>query len=132
MRALGYAVAFGAVVMMTNATPAPPEVTGQWGGPGARLTLDASGGRIEYECAAGTVDAPVRLDAQGRFSVDGKHEEYTTGPTPAERAPATRAARYEGRVDGDQMALTVRIAGDKSLRAFNLVHGQRIKLIRCL
>ena len=132
MRAYAYAVALGAAIMMSNATPAPPDITGEWGGPGARLTVDASGGRIEYECGAGTIDSPLRLDAQGRFSADGRHEEYASGATPADVAPPKLVAHYEGRVDGDRMSLTVRIASDRTLGPFDLVRGRRIKLIRCL
>jgi hypothetical protein len=135
MYLLRYVFAFGTALTMSCAIPASPPITGQWGGDHVRLTLDASGGRIEYDCGAGTLDAALQLDAAGRFSVNGKHEDYSTGPTsgptPADITPVVLAATYRGKVEGDQMSLTVNVAGDKTLRSFNLIRGKNVKLIRC-
>ena len=127
-----FAIAVAAVTAMTYAASAPPPLTGQWGGDQVRLTLVAAGGRIEYDCGAGTMDAPVRPAPDGRFAVSGKHEEYTSGATAADRVPSSLSASYRGRVDGDQMSLSVRIAGEKSERKLTLVRGRSVKLIRCM
>ncbi len=138
MQLFKWAMPFGALMVMSCANAGPPQVIGQWGGDQVRLTLDASGGRIEYDCGAGTIDTPVQLDAESRFSAKGKHEDFSSGkvagsgPTNADAVPAVRGANYSGKVEGDQLSLTVRIDGDKVPRSFKLVRGKSVKLIRCL
>ncbi len=119
-------------VACTAATPTPSPLTGQWGGRQVRLTLDTAGGRIEYDCAAGTFDKPLLLDAEGNFSNSGKHEDYAKGPTNPDAPPAFADVIYNGKITGDQMALLVRVAGEKTPRSFTLVRGQNVKLIRCM
>lgn len=138
MHPLKSALAMCAAMTIGSASAATPDLTGLWGGDHARLTLNAAGGRIEYDCGAGTIDSPLRLDATGRFDVSGKHEDYSpgpsggSGPTPADVVPTMLVAHYKGEVRGDHMALSVHIAGDKTVRSFKLVRGQNVKLIRCL
>lgn len=127
-----FAFAVATVLTMSCADSASPPLTGQWGGDRVRLTLDAAGGRIEYDCGEGTIDVPVRPAADGAFAVSGKHEEYASGPTTADRPPSSVVASYRGRVDGEHMSLVVRIAGEKAGRNFSLVRGRSVKLIRCM
>jgi hypothetical protein len=103
---------------------------GLWGGDQAQLTLDASGGRIEYDCGAGTIDAPVIPDSSGTFSLRGKHEGFLSRPTAMDTMASDAA--YRGVIRGERMTLTVQIAGEKSERVYVLVRGQRVKLKRCL
>ncbi len=121
-----------ALMAMAGLSSAAAPLTGQWGGDRALLTLEATGGRIEYDCGSGTLDAALRPDAKGRFSVSGKHEVHTPGPTLADAAPAFLAASYRGTVQGDRMSLVVQVAGEKSPRTLGLVRGQGVKLVRCL
>ena len=104
-----FAFAVATVLTMSCADSASPPLTGQWGGDRVRLTLDAAGGRIEYDCGEGTIDVPVRPAADGAFAVSGKHEEYASGPTTADRPPSSVVASYRGRVD--PTALTERLGG---------------------
>ena len=96
-----------------------------------RLTLDASGGRIEYGCGSGTIEAAVNPDRQGSFNVNGKHDEHRAGPTVADTVPVALDANYHGKIDGNRMSLTVSIVGDKAVRSFTLVRDRNVKLIRC-
>ena len=138
MQLFKWAALFCAVILMSCANAGSPQAVGQWGGDHVRLTLDAAGGRIEYDCGAGTIDAAVQLDAENRFSAKGKHEEFSSGkaagsgPTDADAVPALRSANYSGKIEGDQLSLTVRIDGDKVPRSFKLARGKSVKLIRCL
>ena len=120
------------LAMTPPAVASPLAVTGEWGGSRARLSLEKSGGRIEYDCGAGTLDSPVLPDAKGAFSVLGKHSDFSTRPTAQNTADALSVARYEGVVVGDRMTLTVLIAGETSQRVYSLVRGQYVKLIRCM
>ena len=119
-------------VACTAATPTPSPLTGQWGGRQVLLTLDTFGGRIEYDCGAGTIDKPLLLDSAGQFKGSGTHEDYVSGPTNPDAAPKIVGASYSGKVTGDQMTLAVTLAGDRTPRTFNLERGKNVKLIRCL
>ena len=138
MQLFKWVLPLSVVMVMSCANAGPPQAIGQWGGDHVRLTLDAAGGRIEYECGAGSIDAALQLDAENRFNAKGKHEDFSSGkvtgsgPTDADAVPAVRGANYSGKIDGDQMSLTVRIDGDKVPRSFKLVRGKSVKLIRCL
>ena len=132
MRLTRFVLAMGALLMTTPVLPASPPLTGTWGGDRTMLTLEATAGRIEYDCGAGTIEAPLVLDAKGAFSTTGRHEDYTPGPTAADKATAFRVASYRGTVVGDHMTLRVQVAGEKAPRVLNLVRGQRVKLVRCL
>lgn len=132
MHLLRSVFAVAMVVNMSCAAPAPPPLTGQWGGDHVRLTLGVTGGHIEYDCGIGTIDAPVHPGTDGVFAVSGKHDEYTSGPAAADETPSSRIASYRGKLDGDHMTLIVRIAGEKTERQYSLDRGRSVKLIRCL
>lgn len=129
---LQLALLLGAVMATADVMSASAPLVGQWGGDRARLTLEAAGGRIEYDCGSGTLAAAVVPDAKGHFAVDGKHEVHAPGPTPADAAPAFSRASYRGTVDGDRMLLVVQVAGEKTARRLQLVRNQSVKLVRCL
>lgn len=108
-----------------------PSLTGEWGGDRARLTLSASGGKIDYDCGSGTINGPLWLDAKNQFKAGGMFEEFVPGPTPADASRKARPTVYRGTVEGDALTLTVRTAGSSEPRTFHLVRGKQIKLIRC-
>ncbi len=104
---------------------------GAWGGIHAGLTLTAEGGTISYDCAHGTLEAPVRPDREGRFEVTGSHVREHGGPARVGEFPDPEPARYLGQVTGDHMVLHVLVAsGD--LGPFTLQRGVAPQLFRCL
>lgn len=107
-----------------------PALAGEWGAPQVRLSLGATGGRIEFSCAAATIDAAVLPDAAGNFNVAGRHEDFTGGPAPAGTPPRTTPARFTGKVDGDILQLSVKRQG-AAAETYTLQRGRRTKLIRC-
>ena len=115
-----------------GAAPPLPPLTGDWGGPRVRLSLTETGGKMDFDCASATIDAPIRLDAAGKFSAPGRHEAFAAGPTPADTAPPTTAARFEGHVEGDTMHLTVHLKGETATQEYTLQRGRRVKIIRCM
>jgi hypothetical protein len=115
-----------------DAAPPLPALTGEWGGPQVRMSLTATGGKMEFDCASATIDAPVRPDPTGKFSAPGRHEAFTGGPTPADVAPPTTAAHFEGHVEGDTMHLTIHRKGETATQEYTLQRGRRVKIIRCM
>lgn len=96
----------------SETTSLPPSsavvARGKWGGDHVTLDLHASGGVAEFDCAAGEVKEPLRLDRQGGFEAIGTYTPDPGGPVQSgDEEPAGVSARYVGRVDGSRMSLTV-------------------------
>ena len=116
----------------TDPKPAGATLTGAWGGLHVLLTLSANGGRIEYDCAQGTLDEPVRPDAHGAFHVRGQHSQNQGGPARvADEPPAPRQATYDGTVSGDRMQLRVTSNGEE-IGAYALRRGADPQMAFCL
>lgn len=105
-------------------------LVGGWGGQHVGLELTAAGGTLDYDCAAGTIDEPVRVDASGRFTARGTHTPSMGGPeridVPRPRVPA----QYSGRLEGARLTLSVRVPDE--LGPFTLTRGVEPMLMRCL
>jgi len=112
--------------------PSGPPLTGDWGGRGLNLTLTADGGKLEYDCAAGTLTGAVHPDSNGEFTATGTHEAFTPGPQNADAKPGGVAAQYVGSVSGSTMILQVQPAGETRMASYTLTQGRRAKLIRCM
>ncbi len=106
-------------------------VTGQWGGVHIGLTLDASGGQIAYDCAAGTI-GPLAPDSAGRFTASGTHTPGHGGPVREGEVMPTHAATFAGTVRGDTMTLQGRIDTGVELGPFTLRRGGEAGIFRCL
>ena len=113
------------------AAPRGVAVTGDWGGEHAALSLSASGGRVQYDCAHGTLDAPVVADANGVFSVPGQHVREHGGPVRVGEQPGSQPALYRGTVSGDRMQLHV-TSGAAEIGTYLLQRGVDARLFRCL
>ena len=111
--------------------PAGVAVTGQWGGPHIGLTLDATGGRIEYDCAAGTI-GPVVPGPGGAFAASGSHTPGSGGPEIEGQVPPTFSAQFTGAVRGDRMTLEGRVENGVELGPFSLRRGAEPGILSCL
>ncbi len=117
---------------------APAEIDaclqGAWGGEHIRLLVNESGATIEYDCAAGTIDEPLRPDDDGNFEARGTHVFEQGGPrTIGEPRPRPRSAHYTGWTDGAKMTLTVTLPRtSREVGTFSLGLGQRAQLEKCL
>lgn len=106
-------------------------VTGDWNAQHLSLTLGSSGGTTEYDCAHGTLAAPVRLDAKGRFDVPGTHTREHGGPIREGEEPDSRPARYLGRLEDGVLSMRVVVEAD-TLGPFRLRRDGRVQLVKCL
>jgi len=105
---------------------------GIWGANGIALEVTASGARIEYDCAHGTIPGPILLDADGRFDVEGRHFREHGGPIREGEDSDGQPVRYTGRVAGDAMTLAVTPAGsDAAISSHTLVRGKTGRLHKC-
>ena len=113
------------------AFPAGTVVTGDWNAAHLALTLDASGGTTEYDCAHGALGAPLVLDAAGRFDVAGVHVRDHGGPIREGEVADARPARYFGRFESAVLTLRVAVDAD-TLGPFVLRRNAPSQLTKCL
>ncbi len=127
--ALALVVSLGGCV--TN--PTPVIALGPWGGSHVSMVVTSAGARLEYDCAEGAIEEPLRPDAEGRFTATGIHTPGHGGPIRVgEILPAFRA-RYDGHVDGERMTLLVTLTETGTvLGSFQLRRGSSGLLMRCL
>lgn len=105
---------------------------GDWGGEHISLQVTERGGRVEYDCAHGTIDKQITLDRRGRFDVLGTHVEEHGGPTRAGEQPHSYPVRLRGQISVDKMRLRVtRLDAREVIGTFNLVRGQEPLLVKC-
>jgi len=103
---------------------------GEWGGEHVRLTVADAGGKIEFDCAHGSLVGPLTLDGAGRFDVEGSLA-AEGGPVMKDEAANARPARYRGETDGKSMSLEVTLDSGESAGTFSLARNGRAKLVKC-
>ena len=103
---------------------------GLWGGEHISLDVTATGAFVEFDCAHGTLDAPLFQDASGQFAVAGTYVQE--GGAMAQDPPPGVPARYEGTVSGQTLTLTVTTTDDnQKIGSFTLAQGQTPQLRKC-
>lgn len=112
-------------------------VPGMWGGPHIAMRITAGGAEVEFDCAHGTIEQPITLDSNDRFDVPGT---FVTegGPVsvpvdPGESSSTQKVitARYQGRVEGKKLILTVVMDSGKTSSLFSLTHASPPGLTKC-
>jgi hypothetical protein len=106
---------------------------GTWGGDHVALVLDATHGTLEFDCAHGSVEAPMPLDSDGMFQVMGIFVREHGGPIREGETPDQHPARYVGTIDGKRMTLTVALSDEsQQLGPFELELGGSPHVLKCL
>lgn len=78
---------------------------GTWGGNGVAVDVGVGTVATRFDCAHGSMVAPVALDREGRFSATGAYV-VDAGPS------RSFAATYEGTVRGDRLDLRILVMTD--------------------
>jgi hypothetical protein len=109
------------------------DLLGEWGGEHIALTVTAAGATLEYDCASGSIDEPLRPDASGRFEARGTFVPGKGGPAIEGEEPVRYSALHQGTTDGETMTLRVtRLDSGESVGAFLLARGAPAQVFRCL
>lgn len=105
---------------------------GVWGGEHLGLTVRSKDAKLEYDCAHGTIDQPLKTDRRGRFSARGTHTWESGGPDTRGSKPDTHPARYTGSVKGGRMVITVTLNdSNKVVGTFTLTYGDGPNIFKC-
>jgi hypothetical protein len=129
---------FLAAFLAASPTPAPagPRVAeGRWGGVGIALDVTASGARVELDCAHGTIEGPLELDADGGFDRPGLLARERPGPVrmDEETEEKGKPVRYVGRLEGETLTLRIiRPDARQPPSPLSAVLGRSPRLHKCL
>jgi hypothetical protein len=101
-----------------------------WGGDHVKLEMTRTGAQVEFDCAHGTIEAPLKPDAKGAFRAKGTFTPERGGPVRDDAVPPKVKATYSGTIKGDAMTLKVAIEGEDATE-YTLVRGQEPNLMKC-
>jgi hypothetical protein len=122
-----------ALAAVLAVTPAASSELGEasWGGQHVALEVTSEGARVDFDCAHGTIDGPIRLDDEGRFDARGVYVKETPGPVRPEGLSG-EPARYVGQVVNGEMTLSVVLvkSGDPA-GTFTLKRGRLPRVVKC-
>ena len=102
-----------------------------YSGPHLDLSLTKTGGSLQFECGWGSLSAPLRLDASGRFSVAGTFTQGTGIRPPGAPAPVAEPVQYKGQLTGSKIAIRFTPSGASTQR-FTLTANAGSQLMRCM
>jgi len=95
------------------------------------MVVSRVGARLEYDCADGTIDQPIILDAKGRFTAKGSYTPERGGPRRNGRAVAAPAG-YVGQVTAGTMTLILTLEkGKQQAGVFTLTRDHDSLLTKC-
>lgn len=110
----------------------PTNVSGSWGGPHVGLVVEGGLGKLEYDCASGTIDSPILPGSDGGFTAKGTHRPGQGGPVRVGQIFRAYPATYSGTVVKDDMTLNVKLEDGMTLGPFTLRRGAEPQIMRCL
>ena len=134
MRMIGLLATCGALAAFCSLASAngADVQSGTWAGQHIVMDVTSAGATVEFDCAHGTLDAPLTLDSRERFDVAGSFTPERGGPTRGDQSSRTVPARYTGSLKDSTLTVTVELAESKeNVGVFTLRHGARPRLFKC-
>lgn len=128
-------VAGGGLLAVTSAgvEAKPPHLVGSWGGPHAAIAFEGGLAQVRFDCASGTIDAPVYpAKKSGSFEARGTYRAGTPGPVRVGQIYRSQPATYSGEVRKTVMTLRVVLEDGTVVGPFELAQGAAPQLTRCL
>jgi hypothetical protein len=105
---------------------------GSWGGQHLAISLTANRASLEFDCAHGQFDKPLRPDRLGRFTVRGLYIEEHGGPVRMGDVPKSHPAWYAGRIKANRMTITVKLLDTRQrIGTFVVSQGEPARLFKC-
>ena len=107
-------------------------MVGQWGGQHIGMNATEVAVSFDFDCAAGRIDAPLALDAAGRFSASGVYFPGHGGPERVDEIPRALPATYAGSISGNRMGISITLESGQRVGPFELRRGAPPQIFRCL
>ena len=102
---------------------------GDWGGMYVSVEVSDVGAVILFDRARGSIEGCINLDAEGRFEARGEYSREGFGPRDEDAATNVVPAIFIGKVRGESMTLTVKLAGtSEEVGTYTLSRGGRARL----
>lgn len=129
MNRAGIVLVFAAIIACDTGPAVPlTEVTGTWGADNAGLIASDTVVHIHIGCTLGYARAPIRLDADGRFTAAGT---YNVDAYPVDRG-IIHPATFTGQVKGNALTLTVVLTDNgRQLGPVTLIYKKEPKMGPC-
>ncbi|HWW75141.1 MAG TPA: hypothetical protein VNZ44_07090 [Pyrinomonadaceae bacterium] len=105
---------------------------GTWGGQHVRFEVTEGGANVEFDCAHATLRGKILVNGAGQFSAEGTYYPEHGGPVRRDESNEGFPARFEGRVGGSLMKLTVtRDHPREDLGTFSLARDREAEIFKC-
>ncbi|MDQ1523913.1 MAG: hypothetical protein QOE47_1837 [Pyrinomonadaceae bacterium] len=105
---------------------------GVWGGAHIRLDVEEKGATVQYDCAHGSIDEQLALDAEGHFDARGTFVHEGGGSIRIGINRVRQPARYEGQVSGGRLSLTVTLTEtSQAVGTYTLTRGSEGRVRKC-
>ena len=108
------------------------KLSGTWGGPHIRITVENGAASVEYDCANGSIPAPLTIKLDGSFKWRGSFTPERGGPVRGDEKPNRLPAIYSGSIAGDTMTLHVKVSGRDDTQNYDLTKGSFGEVFKCL
>jgi len=106
---------------------------GSWGGEHIGLQVTEKGGIFELDCANGTIEESLALDARARFDSKGVYVREHAGPAHEGQRSEVHPAHFSGWSDGKRMTLIIKLTDTgQTIGEFKLTIGQEPQITKCL
>ena len=102
-----------------------------WGGDHVEMEVTGSGARLEFDCAHGTIDDPLRVDPQGTFQAKGTFTPERSGPSRGDESSRAAKATYAGTIKDDAMTLRMVVDGQDREVTYVLARDRRGNVRKC-
>lgn len=127
-------LAVAALVAFCSPTSAdgPQVPTGEWGGEHVALSVTSTSVKVEFDCAHGTIEGPITLDANGRFEVKGTFVPERGGPEREGQQETGLPAKFSGTLKDGTLTVTVELTETKySVGVYTMTRGGTARLFKC-
>jgi hypothetical protein len=105
---------------------------GVWGGQHIQVDVSSESAKVEFDCAHGTIEGPLTVDANGDFSWRGTFARERGGPITSDDKDLSQPAVYSGSIKEQTMTMAVRLASEKEpLDTFVLTRGKAGQIRKC-
>ncbi len=96
------------------------------------MHISPQGATLEFDCAHGEIQQPIKPDANGEFTAQGTYTPERGGPIRKDDAADDLPATYKGRISGDTMDLQLLLADQSQQpQPLTLRRGANPKLVKC-